>query len=160
MDIREVSLRYLTYRNRTVSEMKAYLEKKEFNEDEINAEIETLKALRYLNDIEYAQMYFRYSFGKNRGIERTKRELMDKGISEFDFEDAVSEYEEENNCNMEEEKDRALKAGKKIMTGVEISDKSLGKLARRLKTLGYNASTIYDVVGHFMRSEDGNIDYD
>ncbi|MEA4922737.1 MAG: regulatory protein RecX [Eubacteriaceae bacterium] len=155
MDIRDISLNYLTFRNRTVKEMHDYLIKKGFGGDETDREIEALKDLRYLNDMEFCKMYFRSSFAKNRGMKRIKRELINKGVCEFDIEDSAAEYEEENDCDIrEDEKKRALDAGRKIMSGIRPDDKSLAKLARRLTTLGYGSDIIYDTVGYFMREKD------
>ncbi|MGI6722176.1 MAG: regulatory protein RecX [Anaerovoracaceae bacterium] len=152
MDIRDVSFKYLTYRNRTVSEMREHLAKKKFSEQEIDAEIESLQSMKYLGDIEFCKLYMSSSFARGRGMERIRRELRQKGVSRFDIEDAELEYEEENECDLKrEERERAARAADRIMKGTEVDRRSLSRLGRRLASLGYSSSLIYDIIGKYQR---------
>lgn len=53
----DLAMRYLTAKDRTVSEMQTYLDGKEFGEADVDAAIERLKALGLLDDARYAMRF-------------------------------------------------------------------------------------------------------
>lgn len=152
--IRESSLHYLSYRDRTAGEMREHLLKKQFSSADTEAEIEELKDAGYINDLRFALNYFIMSFDKNRGLGRIKRELLEKGVADFDIEDAAAAYEDEFDCDiMEKERELAARVGEKAMHGCEIDDKSLARLGRRLKSAGFGPDLIYETIGRYMKEK-------
>ena len=152
MDIRDVSLRYLTYRSRSRKEMRDHLLKKGYSEEDTEEELTELAEAGLINDIEFAKVFMDASFSKGRGLVRIKRELAQKGLSAFDIEDAMAEFEDENDCDLDEgERQRAALQAEKFMRGLEIDDKVLMKLSRKLITLGYSPSLMYDIVAGYRK---------
>lgn len=147
--IRDHSLHYLTYRDRTVQEMKQHLRQKGFDAAQIEEEIEALRQLHLLDDRRFCQLYMESSFAKGRGLLRIRRELQQKGVSAFDWEDALHDFEKEWQCDItEEERKRAMQMGEQMIRENEADEKSIARLGRRLRTLGYETSLIYDVIHH------------
>lgn len=149
IDIRDVALKYLASRARTCGEMKKHLKSKEFSDQEIAEVIENLKELHYLDDMDYCSQYFDYAFGKGKGYLRAKRELEEKGVDREMIEIAFDEYE-----NEETELKRAERQAAKVAEGRQVDDKLLGKIGRRLTTMGYSSDVVYQVVGMYMRQKD------
>lgn len=146
MDIRDAAVKYLAPRARTCGEVKKHLEGKGFEPEEIGETIEELKSLHYLDDEEYCRMYFEYAFGKGKGIFRVKRELEEKGISGDIIDIALEDYEQKDT-----ELERAKRQAEKIAAGKEHDEKLMGRIGRRLTSLGYSADVVYQVIGMYMR---------
>ena len=53
----DYAMKYLTLKDRTVSEMQAYLDEKDFGEADVDATVERLKELGLLDDRRYAQRF-------------------------------------------------------------------------------------------------------
>ena len=98
MNITDVALRYLAHRPRTENEMFRHLSEKGFQDEEIREALQELTTKKYIDDIEYGNMYLRYGFEKGRGIKRLQRELQDKGLSAEDIKKAIFAYENEAQC--------------------------------------------------------------
>ena len=47
-----------------------HLSEKEFQDEEIREALQELTTKKYIDDIEYGNMYLRYGFEKGRGIKR------------------------------------------------------------------------------------------
>jgi regulatory protein len=76
---------YLKFRARTEKEMRDFLIRKQerfkYSEDDINATINHLKDLNYLNDLEYIENYVRNKTAlKPQGVTRLKFDLKRKGV--------------------------------------------------------------------------------
>lgn len=152
MEIRNEALRYLSNRPRTVSEMRDHLLKKGGSLEEIEKVIEDFIQCRYLDDVKYTEMYLRYALGKRKALYRIKYELQQKGVKEFDIEDGIYLFEDENSVDINEiQRENAYKEADKILgkLGEEIEKKHLDKLARRLNTLGYSSSVIASILGEY-----------
>ncbi|MGI6735801.1 MAG: regulatory protein RecX [Anaerovoracaceae bacterium] len=156
MKLRDLSLRYLTYRDRTEEEMRRYLRRKGFAAEETEAEIEALRELRLLDDVRFARQYLAASFARGRGLLRVRRELRQKGVGAFEIEDGEAAYEEEYGCSLaEEEPRRARQAAEAFLSGSgKIDPKQLARLGRRLAGLGYESRIIYDILGSYRRREE------
>ncbi len=78
---KDKAFNFLSFKNRTVKEMKKKLLEKEFSDDVINQVIEMLMKYNYLNDAEYAKKFIKDKLEiKGYGKYRIKSELKQKGI--------------------------------------------------------------------------------
>lgn len=146
MEIKDAALKYLTSRARTCGEIEKHLLGKGFEQEEIRQLIEHLKELHYLDDMDYCSRYLEYAFGKGRGELRIKRELEEKGVDRQTIQIALEEYEGE-----ESELERAKQQAAKIADGKPVDKKLLGRIGRRLGSMGYRSDVIYQVIGMYMR---------
>ncbi len=156
MDIKDVALKYLAARSRTSEEMKVHLLNKGFQESEVANVLETLIEAGYLNDLRYACDYISYATAKGRGRIRIGQELRHKGINNFTIEDAYYSISQENAVSGEHEiseRERAMEEAKKIVEGREIEKKILGRVSRRLVSLGYDQETVFYVIGCIIKKE-------
>lgn len=144
----ESGIRKLSRRMMTTFELKNYLKKCGYNQDEINPVIEEFLELGYLNDLEYATRFCEYSFEKNKGKIRIFSELKRKGIEDEIASIAYEEASEKGNNEYE----RAIAETEKILkfenTNFEevISEKLKGKIARKLNSYGYERTIIYKIL--------------
>lgn len=91
----QMTLNYLSHSLRTEKQIKDYLVKKEID---LYTEriIETLKELKWLDDLNYAESYVRTMANVNRkGPRNIEQDLKQKGVSENNILDALEEYPEE-----------------------------------------------------------------
>ncbi len=154
----KAALSFLSYGMRTEQQVRRRLIEKEFAAEIIDAVIEKLTGLHYLDDLEYAILYLEYAEQKRHGIRRIMEELKKRGISTLTAEDARYEYErrkKENGFEIESEAERAEKEACRLAAGREIDDKLIAKIGRRLKTLGYESDSIYHAVGRIMSMRNG-----
>lgn len=89
------TLNYLSYTLRTEKQIKDYLIKHEIDlyTDRI---VETLKEMKLLDDLNYAESYVRSMANVNRkGPRNIEQDLKQRGVSENDILDALEEYPEE-----------------------------------------------------------------
>lgn len=149
MDIRDVALKYLGPRVRTCAEVKRHLETKGFESEEIRETLLFLQEYHYIDDEQYAMLYFDYSFGKGRGKRRVKQELQEKGVSGEVVELALEEY-----TPLQSEQERAYCQAEKVVSGRTIDEKLLAKVGRRLTFLGYSSDVVYKVIGTYRRGTD------
>ena len=156
MDIKDVALKYLAARARTVVEMKDHLLGRGYTEEDVNQLIDTLKEKKYLDDLQYACDYINYGKSKGRGRIRISQELQRKGIDSFTTEDAfyiVSKEDNDQERTKDSERERAFIQAMKIVEGKEIDKRILGKVSRRLVALGFDGETVYYVLGRIMKKE-------
>ncbi len=77
----EQALRYLSFRARSEKEMQDYLRRKGHAETQIQAEVESLKELKLIDDVQFAQAYIE---SRSRSHPRSRRllelELKHKGV--------------------------------------------------------------------------------
>ena len=160
---KELAIKYLSLRDRTVAEMRKYLIEKQQSSEEAETIIHELINSGYLNDEKYTRDYIFYGRTKNRGLLRIKKELNSKGITAEILEDAlifIKTQEELDKNNVFFERQRAEELALSWVKGREIEEKLLKKIARKLEALGYEGDTIYSVIGVLMamRSEDNGRD--
>ena len=111
----EYAMKYLTVKDRTVSEMQAYLDAKEFGEADVDAAIERLKELGILDDARYAQRFVETRLASKPVSRRHLWEqLKGHGVSEEHiraaFETVDDGSEEENACVIAEKFLRQFRA--------------------------------------------------
>lgn len=152
MDVRDAAARRLAGGSRTCKELKEYLLKKEFKEEEIDELIKDYIDYGYLDDERYCHEYFRYAFGRGKSKSRAFYELRTKGISQNLIDIAYEEYEGDT-----DERGRAMEAAMKILRNAGIEDgdsvpeKILGRIGRNLSSKGYSSDIIYSIIGDLRR---------
>lgn len=153
MDALEKAMGYLANRPRSQKKVEEYLREKGYEEDKIKDAVAYLLERKYLNDVEYAYMYIRYGLRKGKSLFRIKYELASEGVAEFDIEDGIYMFEENESMSIAQiERENAEKEAMKIFKGdeenlsYEEKKKKLDKLARRLNTKGYSAGFITSVL--------------
>ncbi|MDX9887768.1 MAG: regulatory protein RecX [Anaerovoracaceae bacterium] len=150
---KELAIKYLSLRARSVWQMKKYLIEKGQNEEEVASIIQELVELGYLNDEAYARDYILYGRSKNRGQIRIAKELDNKGITREIIDSAlglVQAQEILEDGKTYSERVRAEELALSWVEGVKIDEKVLRKVAGKLASLGYEVDTIYGIVGVLM----------
>lgn len=148
MNIHDIAARRLSTGSRTCKELKDYLLKKDFTQEEIDKLILEFIDYGYLNDERYCHEYFSYAFGKGKSKSRAFYELRTKGIEQSVIDIAYEEYEGDT-----DERKRAMEECRKILKkcdvedGDKIPEKVLGRIARNLNSKGYSADIIYSIIG-------------
>ncbi|MDD3349604.1 MAG: RecX family transcriptional regulator [Eubacteriales bacterium] len=146
-NVREAAIHYLSFRDRTTSEVRKYLEGKEFPSEEIDETIEAFLDCSLLSDEKYCGNYIRYSIEKGRGPLRIEKELREKGID-------IEEIRRELELQFSErgEKELAMECAQKLFEKIgECNDKELSRIARRLATQGFRSTVIFEVLGKLKR---------
>lgn len=152
MNIYDVALRHLGTRSRTVFEMNKYLTEKGFAAEDIQNLIKEYKECGYLNDLRYCHEYMTYCYKKSKGKKRIVTELKQKGVDPLTIDKGFETYEEEI-----DEGQLAYNEALKILrtldltAGDKIPEKVLGRIGRRLMTLGYSPDLVYNIIGKLMR---------
>ena len=141
---------YLNIKPRTKAQVIRYLEQKDFPPEEIQEAIQELESYRYIDDFNYAQMYFEVAFEKGKGIARIKRELAEKGVDRQIIEEAFEELE-----SVPDQYETALQTGRKILLEAGEFDpdqqqKIKGRIARRLASKGFSSDIVYSVIRELM----------
>lgn len=85
-------LNYLSYRARSISEVKEYLVKKEVSKEDSESIIKRLIDLGYLNDEAFASYYLGYYQKMNKGPNYLKTKLFEKGIDKETIENCLVKY--------------------------------------------------------------------
>jgi len=90
------SLRYLSYRQRSQSELEIYLKKKEYSDEIVSHTVERLLEKGYLNDAEFARMWIdeRNRF-RPRAARALRAELRQKGVDNSVIDTALIDLDEE-----------------------------------------------------------------
>lgn len=92
----EYAMKYLTTKDRTVSEMQTYLDGKDFGEADVDATVERLKELGLLDDARYAQRFVETRLATKPVSRRHLREqLKSHGLKDADIEAAIESVGEE-----------------------------------------------------------------
>jgi len=153
MNHKEMALRHLAGRSRSVREMTVYLKRKGLSSQETSEIVGQLISEGLLNDVAYGIEYIRYGLAKNKAKRRIKMELVDKGLSSEHFQTAWEILVEEGDLGLADpfwEKKKAEELAWVGLSQVPITEKNLRKVAGKLKTLGYDSDTIYRTIGKWM----------
>lgn len=152
MTASEKGAAYLAMKPRTEKEVREYLNKKGFEEEEICEAVAELKEYRYLDDAEFSRLYIRYGIAKGRGYDRIRRELSSKGVDAYTIEDVF--YEMESEGELEDQFDLAKQIAEQVLGDVDLGAVSYderrkmeGRIGRRLSSRGFPHETIYRVIG-------------
>lgn len=143
---------YINIKPRTEWQVKKYLRDKGYEDDVISEVVDQLKEYRYINDLEYSTMYFRYGFDKGRGVSRIKRELSEKGVSSEIIDIAYEELEE-----IPDQLEMAMEIGLNVIAGIDLEKldfdakrKLQAKIGRRIMSRGFSSDVVYKVIGRLM----------
>lgn len=156
---KNLTFNYLSYREHSEKEVRVYLTNKGFSESTIEAVIERMKELDYINDRRFAEMWTKNRAEAGRkGPNFLKKELLEKGITEELIENIIgAEY------NADQEYAAALKAALKKLKSYqkELKDSESrvalkGRLWRFLMQRGFKGSTVEKVVYQVLEEENQN----
>lgn len=151
-----MALNYISYRDRSVLEMRAYLEKKNYSTDEIEVCLENLTEWGLLDDEGFCRKFIRHSKDKERGPIRIRYDLRNKGIDQETIEKCMEEE-----LSREEEIEIAFAIGGKILSdeaseredkNIILDEKLKGKIARRLASRGFSGNVVYTVINKLKSS--------
>ena len=148
MEARDRAARYLSQRSCSVEHMRRYLTGKGYEEKEIEETIKDLVEYGWLDDRKFAEQFMTMSLEKRRGMDRIRRELRQKGVSDEVIREAEGSLEDipgEEQVASEVITDLAAIAREKDLTREE-REKLRAKAARRLAGRGFSSSTVYRVV--------------
>lgn len=149
-DIRDQAYRYLASRPRTEKEVRKRLAEREFGAEEIDEVVAELKQGRYIDDPAYGVSYLIYAFGKGRALSRAKYEMKERGLSAEDIQQAIFDYEDEFDVDIEaEDEKRAYEMSEKFITAKGLGEKQIAALGRRLQGLGYGTGIIFRMMDIF-----------
>ena len=161
MDVREKSIEkaaeraaaYINIKPRTAYQVNKYLKEKGYDDDVIDDVVNQLKEYHYIDDINYAEMYFQYGFDKGRGVARIKRELLEKGIAHDVIDEVYDSLEE-----IPDQKEMAMEIALFMikdtnLDGLDYDEKRRlqAKIGRRLISRGFSSDIAYKVIGEIVR---------
>lgn len=93
----EIALKYLSYRDRTILEVRNYLIRKNLNDEIIESVIQKLIKNGLLDDIEYTKKFISYkSSNNNWGEYKIIYELRKRGIDESIIQDNIQNHSDVN----------------------------------------------------------------
>ena len=137
-------------KSRTIKEAREKLYGKGFHKDAVEHAISVVSSYGYLNDEEYAKSFVENG-SRSKGSFRLKREMQLKGVGEEDLNLALSELDEEDEC------ESAKIVAIKYLKGKDAEDeKTKEKLFRHLVSRGYS----YSIVKKTLRELGTEIDED
>lgn len=148
LEAEEKALKYITSCSKTEKELRDYLRRKEYPEEEIKKVITDFVSWGYLDDRRYCHEFFRYGIGKGWGDFRIIYELskrgVDESISSIEFED----YKYENEAPENDQLFRAIQVAEKTLLSSswnreeEMPQKLKGRVMRKLDRYGYPSDVI------------------
>lgn len=147
----DYALKYLTSRDRTVSEMQEYLDEKEFGEADIDATIERLKALGLLDDARFATRFVETRLAAKPVSKRHLIEqLRGHGLSEDDINVAIEFADDDT------ETANALKIAQKFARQFQDldPDKRRQRMFSRLQARGYSYDVARRAIERALSEED------
>jgi regulatory protein len=90
--LKQAALRYATYKSRTAHEVRQKMLEKDFTAEEAEYAVQFLEEFGYVNDRQYARTFIKETLRfKPSGVSRLRRELLKRGISKHDADDALAE---------------------------------------------------------------------
>jgi regulatory protein len=139
--VRERALRYLSFRNRSVKELKTFLLGKGYGPEVVSRTLNRLEAVGLLDDRAFAKAWAEVRVkSKGMGEKLLERELRQKGIKKEAIREAVE--------GLGDEEERALSLALARVERLKGLDKETAKrrLAGFLQRKGYSGEVVYDVV--------------
>lgn len=149
----QVAVNFISYRPRSSKEVTDKLTRKGFASDIVREEVEQLRELMLINDLEFARMFIRDKLrGKPMGRALLRRKLLDKGISFQATERVLREYVTDEN---EQEAARVLATRKLKMSRVRFADLEPAvrqkRLADYLLNRGFSTEVAYKIARTIIR---------
>lgn len=141
IEARNKAFHLLSYRERTIKEMRDRLRKKDFSAEVIEKVIEYLLEKDYLNEQRFAEMWIRSRIKHHpRGRKLIYKELKDKGVDRKIINSALNEF-----LDREKEMDMAAYLMDKWLRRRKEEDSSSYKLKNYLARKGFNYDIIYEI---------------
>lgn len=138
-EIKDKSFNLLSYRERSINELKKRLIKKGYHEKDVCKVITRLKELDYLNDERFAENWIKYRIKhKPRGRNLLKKELMAKGVDQRLINRVLDKLLSEDI-----EKELAFSLAAKWLRSHSLD---IVKLKRYLYNKGFTADIIYKTI--------------
>lgn len=138
-----LSIRYLSYRIRTKSEIETYLREKAVEEILINETIERLVQEKLIDDIQFAEVFVRDRMNQtSKGPRIIEKELMEKGITKSIASDAIKAFTYEQ--QLEKVVDTANKEMEKRSN--KSSRQRLQQIQSKLIRQGFGQDVIQDML--------------
>lgn len=142
--ILNIALFYLSFKNRSIFEVYAYLRKKEYPEDLVLAVIDQLKELKYLDDNVFAANMLDYYIRINKGPRVLFEKLKQKGVDEAIINEIIISYDSETEKNVIE-----TIIEKNINKNIhEPIKKQKLKLYNKLARDGFSSNIIFSIINH------------
>lgn len=134
---------YLSFKDRTVEEIRKKLEEKEYDAYQISDAIEKLIYYRYLDDKKYAMAYIRCNC-KKKGIKLIKSELLAKGIER----NLLSEVLESMDFDTDDELDAVRNIYDHRFSDLDLKDvKQKKKVYSYFQRRGFSYDSITKAIG-------------
>ena len=138
---RNKAFKLLSYRERTIKEIKDRLAKKDYNEDVILKVVDFLLENDYLNEERFAEMWIRSRKKHHpRGRKLIYKELKQKGVDQKIINSALNQY-----LNRQDELEMAEYLKDKWLRRRTEEDSSSYKLKNYLANKGFNYDLIYEI---------------
>lgn len=112
-----------------------------YPEEVICKAVEYVRSYGYIDDVRYASDYIRYHSSQGCGRNRIRAELMQKGISDADFEKAWSETEELGLIEDSSDTIRKLLEKKHFSPDMDLSERN--KITAFIMRRGYSPEDIF-----------------
>jgi len=141
IEARNKAFHLLSYRERTIKEMKDRLRKKNFSAEIIEKVISYLLDKDYLNEERFAEMWIRSRINHHpRGRKLIYKELKNKGVENRIINTSLDEY-----LSREKELEMASYLMEKWLRRRKEEDSSSYKLKNYLANKGFNYDLIYEI---------------
>ena len=131
----DCAMRYLTARDRTVSEMQTFLDGRDFGEADVDATVERLKELGLLDDRRFAQRFVETRLAAKPVSRRhLKEQLKGHGLCDADIEEALALADDET------ERENALAVARKYARQYSAlePEKRRERVLLRLQSRGFS----------------------
>lgn len=143
------AIKYLSYRQRSIKEVKDHLNRKGYDPSIIENTIDHLLEKNYLNDYAFAESFIRdKSYLNKYGINKIRYELLNKGVSKEIIAKTLR-------FDHDEEYDNAMTLANKKMNSYKNQDRDriYRKLGGFLQRKGYRYDTVAKVLREVLNEE-------
>jgi regulatory protein len=112
---KQAAYTYVSYKPRTVQQVRLKLREKGFTAEEIEVAVEFLAEFGHVDDANYARMFIADSLQRKAvGLAKIRMELKKRGVSDYDIEDALAEHFDRDALHDQVRANIAIAARKKL----------------------------------------------
>lgn len=155
--IYDIALKYIGIRMRSKKELKEYLIKKKFDNEDVDDVINKLLNQGFLNDINFCKSYVNDKlYLTNSGVDKIKIELIKLGIEEDIINDTISNIDKNI---LDEKLNKIISKEIRINSKLPIG-KMKNKIINRCINLGYSLDKINEVLDNNLLISTSNINDD
>lgn len=149
---RQRALYYMSLKERSVREVESYLVRKGYDEETASSVSGSLQASRLIDDSRLADILARTAPERGWGPARVRQEMLKRGISRDDADQAMQRFLSEEECL-----ETALSAGRKSWRSGRGDFKSRkARVSGHLKRRGFSTGTIIKVLDQLSSEESGD----